>query len=212
MGEFATYLGESIKIGTCENLYYLRPHQAQLVSPKGGSLDPIREAESIRFRFPWPDEDNLPPGDDGPKHDYDRRLRLDGVSAPEGVEHSSVQFLNQHLGYNVCLPCPESGETIEGVTVHRNGFAGATFLCQQALRGGHLVPILQCACGARWNVPTLQLCEPILASLLAAHDRYCESVTPRPEVSLYSEIHRRILRGFDLEYVAQLGFAAAVPS
>ena len=32
MGEYASYLGERIKIGTCENMYYLRADQRHLVS------------------------------------------------------------------------------------------------------------------------------------------------------------------------------------
>lgn len=54
MGEFAKFNGTEIKIGTCENMYYLRADQAPLVLPVPNSLDPVAQAASIRFRFPFP--------------------------------------------------------------------------------------------------------------------------------------------------------------
>lgn len=54
MGEYATFRGQSVKIGTCEDMYYLRADQAHLVKPTRGSCDP-RAADvqrAIRFRFP----------------------------------------------------------------------------------------------------------------------------------------------------------------
>ena len=63
MGEYAKFQGQSIKIGTCENMYYLRADQAAMVQPESGNVDPIRDRESLRFRFPFPDEDNVLPGE-----------------------------------------------------------------------------------------------------------------------------------------------------
>ena len=40
MGEYAKYQGEEIKIGTCEDLYYLRADQAFKVEGIDNSLDP----------------------------------------------------------------------------------------------------------------------------------------------------------------------------
>jgi hypothetical protein len=58
MGEYARYNGSDIKIGTCEDMYYLRADQAHLVTaPVDGMLDPIKYAAQIRFRFPFPEED-----------------------------------------------------------------------------------------------------------------------------------------------------------
>ncbi len=36
MGEYAIYRGERIKIGTCEDMYYLRPDQVHLVKRVSG--------------------------------------------------------------------------------------------------------------------------------------------------------------------------------
>lgn len=63
MGEYANYQGEQVKIGTCEDMYYLRADQRHLVQAVSSSLDvngPERFA--VRFRFPFPDEDGTEPG------------------------------------------------------------------------------------------------------------------------------------------------------
>lgn len=148
MGEFATFAGKRVKIGTCEDMYYLRADQVGKVQRVQGSLDPGDgevQAE-IRFRFPWPDEDNVAPGEFEP---YERAVGLYGVQPPEGV----------------CLPCPESTGATHGLTVHRNGFAGPVKIVQQAYRGGNLALICQCGgCGARYNLPTLADAEPVIAA------------------------------------------------
>lgn len=72
MGEYARYGRDDIKIGTCENMYYLRADQAHKVTPiLPGNVDPVRQAEHLRFRFPFPSEDEVPPGEFG---DFDRCL------------------------------------------------------------------------------------------------------------------------------------------
>lgn len=194
MGEYASYAGEQIKIGTCENLYYLRADQAAMVTP-----NPVREAGDVyRFRFPWPDEDGATPG----SYDvYDRGLTLWGMPAPtdDDHEHGTVQFRADN-GYLCSLPCPEGPDVPADLTIHRNGYGGAISLVQQAWRGGQLVPILKCnGCGYRWNYPTLEHALPILkalAAMAAAQDE--RRASGNSEVAReYREIARRILAGFD---------------
>ena len=58
MGEYAKHKGEEIKIGTCENMYYLRFDQRHKVKALPGNVDPNgADAYALRFRFPWPNED-----------------------------------------------------------------------------------------------------------------------------------------------------------
>jgi hypothetical protein len=160
MGENARYNGQLVKIGTCEDMYYLRADQTWQVSPVSGSLDP-RDPEvqkEIRFRFPWPDEDGTAPG---AFKDYDKAVAVHGVELPEGLEHHTVQF-SAHAGYLLSLPCPE-GPSAHGLQIHRNGFAGPVRIVQQAYRAGVLAVICQCGgCGARYNVPTLAEAQPII--------------------------------------------------
>jgi hypothetical protein len=84
LGENAVYQGHRVKIGTCEDMLYLRADQAALVERDYRSLDPVREREAVRFRFPWPDEDGTEPGAFG---DPFRVLGVEGARAPDGVEH-----------------------------------------------------------------------------------------------------------------------------
>jgi len=170
MGEYAKYNNERVKIGTCEDMLYLRADQRRQVRPEHGNVNPMdaEHCKAIRFRFPWPDEDNVEPGA------FDDPFRRMAVhqTPPAELEHHSIQFVAQSHGYNVCLPCPEGPDSdAHGLTVHRNGFAGATFLSQQAFRGGNLVPVFECVCGARWAAWTLDLAAEAIEDLTTRADK-----------------------------------------
>ncbi len=152
MGEFASYSGEQLKIGTMEDMYYLRLDQRQLVGRIRGNVDVNSDdVYSLRFRFPWPDEDDQPPGVVGHER-FERSVALWGMTVPEGVDHHSIQFRND-AGYLCSLPCPE-GPGPHPVKIHRNGWSGAVHLAQQKLlRDGRIVPVLRCGgCGGKWRV------------------------------------------------------------
>jgi hypothetical protein len=220
MGEYARFSGTSIKIGTCESMYYLRADQARMVEPESGSVDPVRDAEHIRFRFPFPDEDAIAPGG---FEDYNRRIRLDGMRPPAELaeDHYSVQFHHDH-GYNLSVRCPESvpntdayGMRVElpdGLVVHRNGFRGAVFLSQQVYHEGMLVPVLSCACGMAWRLCTLEDAADLLAALDAMDKRERRSYVdalPDDFQTRAEKIAARVRQGFEPGYVAEL-FGVAV--
>ena len=171
MGEYALYNGEQVKIGTCEDLYYLRYEHRKQVTPLSGSIDPSSDAQyTCRFRFPWPDEDHTAaPGRDNERHDYDRSCNIPGASMPEDVKHYSVQF-KASPGYLLSLPCPESPS---GPEVARNGFVGAVHLCQlKPLRDGRVVPIMKCGgCGAKWRLEDNHEIEALIVALRSEGDR-----------------------------------------
>jgi hypothetical protein len=175
MGEYAQYNGQEIKIGTCESMYYLRADQAHLVTPLPGNVDPVRDRDGIRFRFPFPDEDQIAPGE---FEDYERALVVAGITAPD-IEHYTRQF-KADGGYLVSLPCPEAGD--RGVLtlasgresayrVHRNGWefgAGVVALIQQRYWEGRLVAVCKCvACGAAYRMPELPDAQPLIDALHA---------------------------------------------
>lgn len=197
MGEYAKYRGEEIKIGTCEDMYYLRYDQRELVTAINGSIDPVGDAAAIRFRFPFPDEDALEPGQ---FNDYDRGVAVWGVTVPEGVEHGIVQFVAS-AGYNVCLPCPEAGNAAHGLTVHRNGFRGPVRIVQQREWEGKLVTVCECGgCEARYRLPSWSDAEPIVVALRSNADaRQRESDLYSPQVAFLNTIADRILAGYALE-------------
>ena len=163
MGEYANYNGGQVKIGTCEDMYYLRADQRFDVQKLDNSLDPANPQLHgvLRFRFPFPDEDFTPPGHYA---DAFRSLPVPGMEAPEGVEHHMVQF-QARAGYLTSMPCPESGNLPEGVKVHRNSFPGAVRIVQQKIVGDHLALVCECACGAKWRLETLEEAQPIIDAL-----------------------------------------------
>lgn len=74
MGEYISYRGDEMKIGTCENLFYvsfpkyLIAMRDGLLAQVAGNETPLGYAKpdsGFRFRFPFPDEDKLPLGDIG---------------------------------------------------------------------------------------------------------------------------------------------------
>jgi hypothetical protein len=75
MGEYAIRKSDNteIKIGTLEDMYYLRFEDRDKVTHKPGNVDPVRDACELRFRLPFPDEDNTPIGQYG-NHTRGQRL------------------------------------------------------------------------------------------------------------------------------------------
>lgn len=193
MGEYAKYNGESIKIGTCEDMYYLRADQAEMVLPEQGSVDPIGDSDSIRFRFPFPEEDNVKPGE---FDEYRKGLAVWGAEAPEGVEHGIVQFVASQ-GYNVCLPCPESKEpATHGLRVHRNGFGGAVRIAQQRVWNGHLAVVCKCGgCGYAWRLPELEDAALLIAQCRSEADKATREDAPT-RATYWHEIASRITAGY----------------
>jgi hypothetical protein len=65
MGEYVKIAGESVKIGTCEDLYYCTIHQFKKSLPDMKKAEGNAEPKDYltdgvsRFRFPFPDEDKL---------------------------------------------------------------------------------------------------------------------------------------------------------
>ena len=178
MGEYA----RQGKMGTCEDMYYLRASQRFSVIPDPGSLDPSDRDTvlHLRFRFPWPDEDHIGPcSDEFHANGYKRAVTVEGYQPPAGVKHYTVQF-SAPAGYLVSLPCPEAHSTtpglqttVNGLQVHRNGFAGAVRLVQQKLLAdGRLVPVLECGgCGTAWRVEDAAEIEALAVAFRSEGDR-----------------------------------------
>jgi hypothetical protein len=195
MGEYALYNGERIKIGTCENMYYLRADQVHKVQPLDGNVNPhsIEQAGQIRFPFPFPQEDNEKPGE---FDDHDYGLGLYGVEPPAEIDHYSIQFQNSK-GLLVSLPCPESrGSKAFPFKIHYNGYSGKVKISQQRLIDGKLVLVCECgSCGAKYRLPTIQEAQPIIDQLLkdAADDRRRSNES---RAKYHEEVAARIVNGY----------------
>jgi hypothetical protein len=164
MGEYAFFAGGRIKIGTCENMYYLRADQRKLVRHEEGSVDPIRDGDAgeIRFRFPFPDEDDVRPG---AFNDHARACVVSGVKVPEGVEHGTLQFRHD-AGYLVSLPCPEGPEP-QPFKIHRNGFSGSVRIVQQRFFDSRLITVCECGgCDWPYRLETIDDARPVIRALV----------------------------------------------
>lgn len=201
MGEYAKYSGEEIKIGTCENMYYLRADQAHRVQALPGNVDPVRDAGEIRFRFPWPDEDVQAPGS---FERCERSVAIHGVPLPEDFDHSTVQFTSGN-GFLLSLPCPLSKAGQEaaekaGIKIHKNGYAGDFQITQQRFFEGNLVLIGQCGgCGAKFRLPTMAEAAPVVEACLAEADKRINGVESQKDPSTarwWMTIAARILDGY----------------
>lgn len=177
MGEYAKRAsdGEEIKIGTCEDMYYLRAEHRKAVRALRGNVNPASaDALALRFRFPWPDEDGLQPGaEEYHANGYHRAIAVDNYAAPRDVKHYTVQFVAQE-GYVLSLPCPEGhSQQAEFLKIHRNGFAGAVQLvAQKLLADGRLVPVLRCGgCGTMWREEDQTRIEALAVAFRTMGDR-----------------------------------------
>lgn len=232
MGEYATRRsdGERIKIGTCESMYYLRADQVDDIVPERGNVDPAGEhREALLYRFPFPDEDHLQPGE---FESHDRGMRID-CPQPEGVTHGTVQ-LKASNGYLVSLPCPEAGEHVttdglsgmrnthrvvqvngDGLRVNLNGYGGSCTLVMQRYWEGKLVPVVRCnGCGQLYRMPERADALPMLEYIerqAGFRMRDFERSKDRPgpvcdgdriQAERLLEIGRRILAGYDLPALA----------
>ena len=140
----------------------------------------MTDSAELRFRFPFPDEDGIEPGD---FDDPFRSVAVNGVSVPTEVDHGKVQFAAR--GFTVMLPCPQSGETVPGVTICE--CRGGVGVVQQRRVGAHLVTICECrACGTKYRLPTIHEAEPVIVALAEAGA---------------VEIARRIAQGYSSEAV-----------
>lgn len=153
MGEYATRKsdGEEIKIGTCENMYYIRWEDKSKVTPnKNNSF-------GLRWRLPFPDEDHLQPGD---YKEYNRSYRLydhsgnDFDGGSEEREAGNIQ-LSHECGLLLNVPChhgkelPDVGEKVK---VFWNGKSWFFELASIREDNGKLYPVVCCKhCREQWR-------------------------------------------------------------
>ena len=164
MGEYARYQDEDIKIGTCENMYYLRIEDVHKVEPIAGNVDP-RTDNDLRFRLPFPDEDANGPG----TGDYNRGVRLFRIEG-EGMFRQTIDYrpewlqeadpgslqLSHPSGLLLSVPChhgdrlPDLGE---GARAHWNGKSHSLELYMVKRTREGVFPIVRCRhCGDMWRV------------------------------------------------------------
>ena len=152
MGEYARRKsdGAEIKIGTCESMYYLRLEDKDKVSPMEGS------GFGHYWRLPFPDEDNILPGD---YEDYNRKERIyrenDNFTDPSTANEPGTMQMHNESGLLVNVKCyhgEKLPEDSKDVKFHWNG--KSWFLELYCLRtdGDKVFPIVACRfCGKMWR-------------------------------------------------------------
>lgn len=107
MGEYALRLSDhtQVKIGTCEDMLYLRFEDRAKVRKVPNSLDPAH-ADGLRFRLPFPDEDSVPIGQYA---DPFRRQRLyrgnDNFTDESTAKEPGIMQLRHECGLLLNVPC-----------------------------------------------------------------------------------------------------------
>lgn len=166
MGEYAIYQGRRVKIGTCEDLYYLRLDQVPLVQAEASSVDPRSCLDVLRFRFPWPDEDGL---------------------TPLGLHHPSVDFDRGELLGWAGYEAPHRDGCSQPL---------AAELVQQGWRRGVVAPVFRCAeCRVRWSVPEFSDLAPVLGAMRVAVRRTVDT-GDTGRAQWLSQVGRRLVAGY----------------
>ncbi len=88
MGEYARRKSDNVKIkvGTCEQMYYVRYEDRNKFDKLAGNID-INNTFDLFWRLPYPDEDLILPGD---YDDYDRGIDLKNFSFKPDVMKTGV--------------------------------------------------------------------------------------------------------------------------
>lgn len=159
MGEYAKSLvpknyGESIKIGTCEMMYYLRFSDRNKVKPESNSIQNL-DQDGLFWRVPFPDEDKLAPGC---YDQYNRGERLDNgfeLGLDDTDKAGNMQFHNESgLLLNVsCWHGERLPEKSKDFRACWNGKSWFYELAHLKKHEGVLVPVVHCRfCRNMWRV------------------------------------------------------------
>ena len=155
MGEYARRNSDKaeVKIGTCENMYYLRYEDRSKVSRIPGCVDPAKDS-NLRFRLPFPDEDHFLPGT------YESGFRgapLCGFTSDHTADDVGIlQIHHNESGLLLNIPChhgerlPEIGH---GMKAFWNGKGHSYELVAVKNTENGLRPVIQCRhCEKMWLI------------------------------------------------------------
>jgi hypothetical protein len=169
MGEYI----DGIKIGTCESMYYARITDLQKMGVK--ALPYLDPANGFRYRFPFPEEDNIIVGHYDP---YNKGLlvflssglapKLNALLTSEEIDHYEIckgVSYNNAINVNVFFPCPLSHNPPKNMS--KNGASHAVVIRQLKQVDGKLWTVVDCPyCGRAFRLDK-ELAEEL--ALCAAH-------------------------------------------
>ncbi len=162
MGEYATRKADKhdIKIGTCEQMYYIRYEDRNQVAPLEGSLDCAKE-DGLYWRLPVKEEDGILPGNYESmyaeqrlcKYDAKRETIID-FKFPESAKNPGSIPLAHENGLRISVPClhGESLPEIEGARVGWNGKTHSYVLQSIKNTTDGIKAVVACRhCGNAWR-------------------------------------------------------------
>jgi hypothetical protein len=187
MGEFAKRHsdGQSVKIGTCEDMYYLRLEDRDKVTPEPNS------GFGYRFRLPFPNEDHFQPGE------YDnafRALRLykstptsneDFTDDTKVSEPGRMQIHHEPSGLYLVVNCYHGTKLPDVGTDARAGWNGKGYSFELSqLRvvneadGEKVYPVVKCRhCGEQWRYQWSEVWDYIEKSMQEKLESYRGALT-----------------------------------
>jgi len=188
MGEYAVRKsdGVEIKIGTCEDMYYLRYEDIDKIKAIPHSVNPSQCANELRFRLPFPDEDGMLPGE---YEDFRRGALLYRASSVQGCSEEwkdestandpgSIQ-LTHKSGLLLGVPCYHGiklPEVTKPMGAGWNGKSWAFELTQLRPTAEGVKPIIQCRfCDHKWRYDWADIWEYVPQDLRPALRRYYEA-------------------------------------
>ena len=216
MGEYAKLRGQVLKLGTCEDLYYVRfddllnAIRAGQAEKEPNSAEPAEYlGGAFRFRFPFPNEDDQAPPELGAGN-FERGLM---VPWPGGVvddaEHERVTVglhpKGEEFAYRrwAGLPCPQDPKA--PADLWRGGESGRRLqLCQQRPIEGALWAVVRCPwCGNAWRLPPAE--GEILASAIEAENQpRAQDLAGEGARRYMREVAERIRAGYARDLAAEL--------
>lgn len=209
MGEIIKIAGVETKLGTCEDLYYIRFADLKRLRNSGqlrkmdGNLsgaEYLDENNGFRYRFPFPEEDDIHAG----QYSEYNKAQIFGVkkSLLADVKHSNIVYhvsagamgrANMGSGYGVNLEhkCPAAPDFVRSCSAAPDRLPIA--IMQQKQVEGQLWVVCACAyCGAKFRLDkpgAVELCQEIMRGLT------CYDKTDNYR-TYWTEIVRRILAGY----------------
>jgi len=177
---------------------YLRASQVRQVTKARHSINLKEYGDKVLYRFPFPNEDGIPPGGFDELNGY----AVYGVEVPEDDDgHYSIQFLSNKAcvsGMMACLPCPKSaeGKTFP-IKVSFNGFCGGDAQVKyQRIWEGKLATVIACpCCGGDYRLETLDEALPIIDAILKTVPEYRKNGR-HENAKIAEEMARRITAGY----------------
>jgi hypothetical protein len=211
MGEYVTINKQQVKLGTCEDLYYTRLNQLWSYSHIQGVKEYLNPDNGFRYRFPFPEEDNLTIGN---YNDFDKGL----IISLHADDYRLVDFSHDDIWHgcsaenkgsynvNISLPCPQSKaldwtfiQMPDNTTMkikHSNNDFRIVSIKQQKQVNGEVWTVISCPyCGSRVRIDydgAVKLVHSIKVGYIDCHN------ATESNKEYYTKVIDRIMQGYKI--------------